>query len=294
MGAEYTEQYPVLTFASGPTNSMRGAAFLSGLREAIVIDIGSTTTDVGMLTHGFPRESAVPTDIGGVRANFRMPDIFSLGLGGGSLVRNDRQSVRVGPDSVGYELIDKALVFDGDCLTATDIAVAAGRADIGRRDRLDDLDQDLVARATRQIDHLVEDAIDRMKTSAVDVPVVLVGGGAVLVGDRLAGASRLLRPKNAGVANAIGAAMAQVGGETDRVYAYDEIGRDNALEAAKQEATSKAVRAGADPGTVTILDIEEIPMTYMPGGAVRVRAKAVGDLVLARSPSRLKQARSTQ
>ncbi|MGH2616405.1 MAG: hydantoinase/oxoprolinase N-terminal domain-containing protein, partial [Thermomicrobiales bacterium] len=59
MSAEFAEQYPVLTFASGPTNSMRGAAFLSGLKDAMVVDVGGTTSDVGALTHGFPREASV-------------------------------------------------------------------------------------------------------------------------------------------------------------------------------------------------------------------------------------------
>lgn len=54
MSAEFVEKYPVLTFASGPTNSMRGAAYLSGLKDALVVDIGGTTTDVGMLVKGFP------------------------------------------------------------------------------------------------------------------------------------------------------------------------------------------------------------------------------------------------
>ena len=54
MTAGVAERYPVLTFASGPTNSMRGAAFLSGATDALVADIGGTTTDIGMLTNGFP------------------------------------------------------------------------------------------------------------------------------------------------------------------------------------------------------------------------------------------------
>ncbi|MCY3979886.1 MAG: hydantoinase/oxoprolinase family protein, partial [Chloroflexi bacterium] len=86
MNADFAKEYPVLTFASGPTNSMRGAAFLSGLRDAIVVDVGGTTTDIGVLQHGFPRVAALAVDIGGVRTNFRMPDTYSIGLGGGSLV----------------------------------------------------------------------------------------------------------------------------------------------------------------------------------------------------------------
>src|SRR4051794_30066001 len=131
MSADYAEQYPVLTFASGPTNSMRGAAFLSGLKDAMVVDIGGTTSDVGALTHGFPREASVAVDIGGVRTNFRMPDVYSFGLGGGSLVRED--PLRVGPQSVGYRITEEALVFGGGQLTTSDIAVAAGIAEIGDR-----------------------------------------------------------------------------------------------------------------------------------------------------------------
>src|SRR5579875_1875975 len=52
MSAEFAARYPVLTFTSGPTNSMRGAAFLSGLPDGIVLDIGGTTTDGGALVNG--------------------------------------------------------------------------------------------------------------------------------------------------------------------------------------------------------------------------------------------------
>ena len=59
MQSEFASHYPVFTIASGPTNSMRGAAFLSGVLDAVIIDIGGTSTDGGMLMHGFPREAAV-------------------------------------------------------------------------------------------------------------------------------------------------------------------------------------------------------------------------------------------
>ncbi|MEL7029970.1 MAG: hydantoinase/oxoprolinase family protein, partial [Pseudomonadota bacterium] len=128
MSAEFVEQYPVLTFASGPTNSMRGAAYLSGFKDALVADIGGTTTDIGVLNNGFPRESSIQVDIGGVRTNFRMPDILAIGLGGGSVVQFEGDRPKIGPLSVGYRIEKEALVFGGKTLTATDIAVAAGYA----------------------------------------------------------------------------------------------------------------------------------------------------------------------
>ena len=278
MSADTVEKYPVLTFASGPTNSMRGAAFLAETKEAMVVDIGGTTSDVGMLLHGFPREAAVAVDIGGVRTNFRMPDVLALGLGGGSVVRED--GARIGPDSVGYELTEKAMVFGGEVLTATDIVVAAGAADIGERERLDGLKAALVKTGLDTIQAMVEEAVDRMKTSAEPLPVILVGGGAVLITRELGAATEIVRPHHAGVANAIGAAIAQVGGEVDRVFSLEGMSREEALDEAKSQAIEKAVAAGAEAGSVQIVDIEEVPLAYLPSSATRIRVKAVGDLVV--------------
>ncbi|MBM5812253.1 MAG: hydantoinase/oxoprolinase family protein [Gammaproteobacteria bacterium] len=276
-------RYPVLTFASGPTNSMRGAAFLSGRQDTLVMDIGGTTTDVGVLVQGFPRESSVAVNIGGVRTNFRMPDLLSIGLGGGSRVVVADGRVRVGPDSVGFRITEEALVFGGRTLTATDIAVAAGQAEIGDRGRVAGLDRRLVAAALDEIHRLAEEAVDRMKTSATAVPLVLVGGGSVLIGRELTGVSAVTVPAHAGVANAIGAAIAQVSGAVDRVYSYEALGRDAALARAREEALSRAVAAGASAGSVEITEVEELPLQYLPGQAVRIRVKAVGDLALERA-----------
>ncbi|AJY45021.1 hydantoinase/oxoprolinase family protein [Martelella endophytica] len=278
MTPEHVERYPVLTFASGPTNSMRGAARLAGIGDAMVVDIGGTTSDVGMLMQGFPRESAVAVDIGGVRTNFRMPDVLAIGLGGGSLVRDD--GARIGPDSVGYEITSKALVFGGDTLTTTDIIVAAGLADIGDASLVSHIPQSTIEAAIDTMHRMVDEAVDRMKTSADKLPVILVGGGSVLISRDLPSASNVIRPENAGVANAIGAAIAQVGGEVDRIYAMEGRSRDDVLDEAKAEASANAVAAGAVAETVKIMDIEEVPLAYLPGSATRIRVKAVGDLAL--------------
>ena len=279
MVPDHVERYPVLTFASGPTNSMRGAALLAGIKQAMVVDIGGTTTDVGMLMHGFPREAAMSVDIGGVRTNFRMPDVLAIGLGGGSIVRDG--GARIGPDSVGYELTAKAMVFGGDVLTTTDIVVAAGLAEIGERARVVHLPKDMIETAITTMHRMVDAAVDRMKTSADPLPVILVGGGAVLMSRHLPSASAMLRPPHSSVANAIGAAVAQVGGEVDRVFAIEGSSRDAILDIAKREAADRAVAAGADAATVHIVEVEDVPLAYLPGNATRVRVKAVGDLVMA-------------
>lgn len=276
MNADFATDHPVLTFASGPTNSMRGAAFLSGLKDAIVIDVGGTTTDVGVLQNGFPRVAALAVSIGGVRTNFRMPDTLSIGLGGGSLVKND--PVSVGPQSVGYEITSRALVFGGDELTATDIVVAGGKADVGDGSKVAHLDAGLIHSAEDRIEEMVNIAVDRMKTSAALVPVIIVGGGSILIQRPVAGASEIVKPDHYAVANAIGAAIAQIGGETDRIFSLAEMSREQALEAAKKEASDRAVAAGADANSIEIVEVEEVPLAYLPGNATRIMVKAVGDL----------------
>ena len=276
MNADFAADYPVLTFASGPTNSMRGAAFLSDLKDAIVVDVGGTTTDVGVLQQGFPRVAATAVSIGGVRTNFRMPDTLSIGLGGGSIIQEN--PIKVGPQSVGFELTQKAKVFGGNVLTATDIAVAGGLASVGNRDHISNIDSALIERVTKEIQEMVSVAVDRMKTSASLVPAVIVGGGSILIQDEIEGTSEILKPNHYSVANAIGAAIAQVGGETDRVFSLAEMSRDEALAQAKTEATDRAVSAGAQADTIEIVDVEEVPLAYLPGNATRIMVKAVGDL----------------
>lgn len=281
MQARTVERFPVLTFASGPTNSMRGAAFLTAKSNAVIVDIGGTTSDVGVLVNGFPRESSINVDIGGIRTNFRIPDIFSLGLGGGSLVRSGESgSVTIGPESVGHEINDRALIFGGDTLTATDVAVAAGRAEIGDPVHLRHLSSEFVQKSVTQFSSMIEDAVDRMKTSSGGVSVVLVGGGAVLAGSTIAGATEVIVPENHGVANAVGAAIAQVGGEIDRIVSFEQQGREQAIAALKDEAIDRAEKAGAVRSSINVIDVDEIPLAYVPGHAVRVRVKAVGDLPL--------------
>ena len=169
---------PIRTFASGPTNSMRGAAFLAGLddrtrsgdggagekgKSTIVVDVGGTTSDVGvLLPSGFPRQAASFIEVGGVRTNFAMADVQSIALGGGSVVHTaETGRVAVGPESVGYNLTRDARVFGGEVLTTTDLIVASGRAELGDKARVKDVSEDTVAQGMQRIKKLLENIIDK-------------------------------------------------------------------------------------------------------------------------------------
>ncbi|WP_298334469.1 hydantoinase/oxoprolinase family protein [uncultured Erythrobacter sp.] len=276
MDAKFVRDFPALTFSSGPTNSLRGAARLTGIDDAIVVDIGGTTSDIGVLRGGFPRESNRAVDVGGVRTNFRMPDIMAIGLGGGSIVSEDGRTI--GPQSVGHRLVTEALVFGGSTLTATDIVVAAGMADVGDASKVAQLAEVTVTNALATMRAMLEDNIRLMKPDKQPLPVVLVGGGAILAPKDLSGASQLLSPENSGVANAIGASIALVGGEAEIFADFRKEAREVALERAKDQARGVAVSAGGAQGTIRVTEIEETPIPYMDNGVTRIRVKVVGDL----------------
>lgn len=277
MALDQALRYPVLTIGSGPANSVRGAAFLTQTADSLVIDVGGTSTDVGVLVNGFPRESSYGVEIGGIRTNFRMPDLVTIALGGGTVVAAGPAGARIGPRSVGFRLQQDALVFGGGTATLTDSAVAVGRAKLGDPG-LATGQAGLLAEALAQADAALADAIDRMKTSRDDSPLIAVGGGSILIPDRIPGVSEVIRPEHFDTANAVGAAIASVSGQIDRIFHLGTGGRQVALDEACGEARERAVAAGAEPGTVRIVEMEEIPLAYLTSPAVRIRAKAAGTL----------------
>ncbi|KAK0434338.1 hypothetical protein EV421DRAFT_2011351 [Armillaria borealis] len=283
--APLAARLPIRTFSSGPTNSMCGAAFLVQGRHhkesMLVVDIGGTTTDCGMLLpSGLPRQAASVTEVSGVRLNFSCPDVKSIGLGGGSIVRKSAPSspLTIGPDSVGHRIQQEALVFGGNVHTATDYAVVSQNlTSIGDAAlSLEVLNEDVVKEYEAVVKNMLERIIDTMKTNAEDIPVLLVGGGAVLAPDKLDGASTVEKPEYAGVANAIGAAIARVSGIVDTIVSTSEQSNHAAMEEVSKAAIEKAVGSGALRETVSIAEIDDIPLPYIANKS-RIIVKAIGD-----------------
>ena len=274
--AKEVVELPVLTFACGPTNSMRGAAFLSGLQDALVVDVGGTTTDVGEVKDGFPRLAGTSVMVADVRTNFAMPDVISIGLGGGSIVAT-KEPMAIGPVSVGHELLQKATVFGGDTLTATDLAVAAGRCEVGSNNppSISSIDK-----LIEILDKMVSDQVARARTSNKAIPVIAVGGGSVMMPIEIDGLE-VITPKHNDLANAVGAAIAQVSGQVSRVILLnDEIDRDSAIKDVTEEATRIAVKRHADPNSISVLTLSDMPLSYLPGNNLLINVTVVGDLLM--------------
>ncbi|MBB4630866.1 hydantoinase/oxoprolinase N-terminal domain-containing protein [Sphingosinicella soli] len=295
ISAEDAARYPVMTIGSGPTNSMRGAAFLTGINDAIVMDVGGTTCDIGVLSKGFPRESSISVDIGGVRTNFRMPDILAMGLGGGTRIHLDparymadalvESDLRIGPDSVGYRILQDAFLFGGQTLTASDVAVAAGRTRFGDASSIPPLSATVQTAVWHRMQAMFAEGVDRMKTAQGDVPIIAVGGGHFLIDNDLPGATQVLRPPHAAVANAVGAAIAQIGAQLEQIVDYDSVPRHAALERMREAVMARVTANGGQTDSIRIVDMEEVFLSYLPGRSAQVRMKAVGDLAEPTAPS---------
>lgn len=87
---------PVETILSGPSASMMGAMKLTGLRDAIVMDMGGTTTDMGILRNGKPKVSSEGMVIGGKPTHIVAAKVVTAGLGGDSRIYVNGREIVLG------------------------------------------------------------------------------------------------------------------------------------------------------------------------------------------------------
>jgi N-methylhydantoinase A/oxoprolinase/acetone carboxylase beta subunit len=100
MSSELAKMRPVETILSGPAASVSGARHLTGIGDALVVDMGGTTTDTAALSSGMVRLNEEGSNVGGHRTHVKALDIRTTGLGGDSLIRYERTQFLIGPKRV--------------------------------------------------------------------------------------------------------------------------------------------------------------------------------------------------
>jgi N-methylhydantoinase A/oxoprolinase/acetone carboxylase beta subunit len=289
MSLEQVQEFPVLTISSGPTNSIRGAGALSKISNGIVIDVGGTTSDGGVLVNYFPRESTQSAQIGGVRTNFRMPDVVAVGIGGGTTIRIQKEHCQLGPDSVGYQLKEKGIAFGGNVLTISDVFIAeeqlhitgASRSEILKKEisKVMNLPYERILQKVKEtIQIAIEKLVDTLKTDGKDIPVIACGGGAFLLPQKIAGASKVVFPEHMEVANAFGACIAQISSEEEIVINTIQKNEKNELKNLLEKVTTNLLQKGALASSIDVLMKESTPLAYLPG-AVKLKVKLCGDFI---------------
>jgi len=104
VSAAFVRERPIETILSGPAASLVGAAHLTGATDAMISDIGGTTTDIAVLRDGLPIISPDGASVGGHQTMVSAVAMRTHGLGGDSHVRHDDRAVgavlRLGPRKV--------------------------------------------------------------------------------------------------------------------------------------------------------------------------------------------------
>lgn len=264
--------FPVKTISSGPTNSLVGACKLAGLTDAIVIDIGGTSTDIGIVENGFPRYSSSGAIIAGMPLHCLMPDIHALAVGGGSVIHPALKDFSIGPDSIGARIFTESKTFGGDYLTLFDIGNI-----LQKISHPNGVIPDISIKDAEKIMQAYAVSVNKILLDiGIERPVVLVGGGAQFIPDDFLNMPSI-RPPFYAVANAYGAALAEVSGTVDTIVYLNEKAEETIDRLAK-EAIQLAVKQGAALEQVRVIEKNLFPFYYMPNKMTRVVITAAGRL----------------
>ncbi len=270
--------FPIKTIAAGPANSLMGGMLLAQEATAIIVDIGGTSTDIGVVKQNYPQQSFGGSAIGGVSFNIPRADVHSIALGGGSIVSRDKQNKPIiGPRSIAKELTTKAISFGGSILTLFDCAVA-----VGLIKELRHLPPPLEPKTAHMIltdaGTRIAQQLETLLLQTPKAPIILVGGSTFLEPfiQKALPDQTIIVPPYAAVANAFGAACARISGIIDTSASL--ASRAQTLHALAQQAKDKAEHAGAREETITIIDQQIMPYGYSTDNAARVVITAAGYL----------------
>jgi N-methylhydantoinase A len=237
--ARVAKTQAIKTYGSGPRGGVEGARALAahyGLDTVITMDVGGTTTDVGIVEGQTIRERPLGA-VEGVPIDFALADITSFGVGGGSVLRVEGNAIRVGPDSVGAAPGPACFGRGGTDATLTDALLLAGVLDaasyLGGEFSLDveraraviadrlatplgiGVDE-AVVRARDAWCEAVAAGVRRALTVPADGVLVAFGGAGPLLACRIAeriGVRSVLIPRAAAVFSAVGIGFCDIAQE---------------------------------------------------------------------------------
>jgi N-methylhydantoinase A/oxoprolinase/acetone carboxylase beta subunit len=247
MNFEASIDYPAQTTLSGPAASVMGSiAFGPEKGDALVMDIGGTTTDMAILVDQVPLLAPQGIELGGFKTLIRSLETHSIGIGGDSAVRIENGRIQVGPHRNG-----PAMAHGGPSPTPTDALVLLGKARKGSRElaargfapiaeqlgvTIEDAAFQVFDHTCRQILEAAEQMVERINRQPVytihemqdgyqvqPTTILVLGGPAPLFAEHLETLSRYqvgVVPRWT-VANAIGAALARTTCEVN-LYADTE------------------------------------------------------------------------
>ncbi|MGI6093900.1 MAG: hydantoinase/oxoprolinase family protein [Lachnospiraceae bacterium] len=214
---------PIDTVLSGPAASIVGAINLTGVKDAVVADMGGTTTDIGIVRNKrveLSREGAV---VGDWRIRIKSAKLYTYGLGGDSAIKIDDGKIEAGPER---QL--PSCRGGKDHVTPTDILHYTGEFVQWDRKRAVEAIEEQARQAEMTADEYVEETKNMIadkiynnlkRYRRIRFPISAIGAPAESW-YRIAQKKYdfdLMIPKHYEVANAVGAATSGVSVEADAV-----------------------------------------------------------------------------
>jgi N-methylhydantoinase A len=261
----------IKTYNSGPRGGLEGTRALAqqyGFRHVVMADVGGTTTDVGVVSHG-----VVEVDPRGRMANiltsFELAAITSHGVGGSSVIRVSDGRLTVGPDSVGAAPGPACFGRGGAEATITDVYLLMGVLDPGTYlDGSLRLDAGASRRAVERtvaepLGSTLDEALDRMEEAYLervaaalrgarptrDTVVAAIGGAGPMTvcgAARLAGVTRVVVPRTAAVFSAVGIGYSDISQRYERPL-DDRAAIDGIVSELRGQAARDMSAEGVDP-----------------------------------------------
>ncbi|MDY6824361.1 MAG: hydantoinase/oxoprolinase family protein [Thermodesulfobacteriota bacterium] len=233
--------YPGQTILSGPAASVMGAIPFAGEdEEALVLDIGGTTTDIAVILNKVPVLEPLGIELAGYKTLIRALKTRSIGLGGDSHITVEDGEIRIGPMRAGH-----AMAFGGPEPTPTDALCVLEKMTHGDRDKAvqgirkiaEALDAGILETAERIYEHFCSEVVRHARKLVADInskpvytvhehweghqvrpdKILVLGGPAKHFApqiESISGLSTRVVPKW-NVANAIGAAFARTTSEVN-------------------------------------------------------------------------------
>ena len=233
----------VKTYGSGPRGGMEGARALAGhyrLPKMLTMDIGGTTTDVGLVDEGKIKEKVIG-EIEGIPTSFSLCDLISVGVGGSSVFRVENGEICVGPDSVGAVPGPACFGRGGQEATITDayllmgilnansyfggnLALDESRARRAVEEKIArplglDLESGLLAMERAYVEKIAQGISQYMEVSD-DTTLLAFGGAGPMVACRVAeavGIRTIIIPRLASVFSAFGITFSDIAHEYEMV-----------------------------------------------------------------------------
>lgn len=275
---DFIREKPIETILSGPAASIIGALSLAGLSDGIVVDMGGTTTDSGIIQNNTLTLSPVGAQVGKWQTQIDSADLNTFGLGG------DTQIIPEGNHPVLTEKRGLPACRGGNALTPTDLLHCSGELNLwdttASKTLLKtqaDQSQTTPSHYASTAETLILETI-RAKVleryNAPEIPIIAIGAPAKAWYEKVQAqnAHHVVIPEHYEVANAVGAAMAAVEERVDALVHPDEANDgfvahaggescffsdkqaavDYAVKQAKALSLAAARRQGADQVTVQV------------------------------------------